>query len=71
MISITNFLTNLFETGLEKVSEVLNGVMPVLVERPEQLLETLLNPVCVWRVLVEGVGEAGHGHLLALEGTQI
>ena len=46
---------------------MLDGVVPVLVERSQQLLETLLDPVGVGRVLVEGVGEAGHGHLLALK----
>ena len=71
MISIITLLTNLFKAALKKMSEVLDGVVPVLVERPEQLLEALLNPVRVGWVLVEGVGEAGHGHLFALEGTQI
>ena len=56
----------LLEVGLKQVSEVLDGVVPVLVERAEQLLETLLDPVSVRRVLVEGVGEAVHGELLAL-----
>ena len=39
---------------------MLDGVVPVLVEGSQQLLETLLDTVSVRRVLVEGVGEAGH-----------
>ena len=60
-------IAHLFKVGLKQVPEVLDGVVPVLVERSQQLLETLLDPVGVGRVLVEGVGEAGHGHLLALK----
>jgi len=60
-------VSHLFKVGLQQVPEVLDGVVPVLVERSQQLLETLLDTVGVGWVLVEGVGEAGHGHLLALK----
>ena len=56
----------LVHVGLQQVFEVLDGVVPVLVHRAEQLLQTLLHPVAVGRRLVQGVGVALHGLLLAL-----
>ena len=45
---------------------MLDGVVPVLVQGPEELLQALLDPVGVGRVGVEGIGEAGHAQLLLL-----
>ena len=56
----------LFHAGLEEVLEVLDGVVPVLVHGPQQLLETFLYPVGVGRRFVEGVSVALHGFLLSL-----
>ena len=60
-------ITYLFKAGLKQVPEVLDGVVPVLVQRSEQFLQTLLNSVGVWWVLVQSIGEASHRHLLALK----
>ena len=65
-IQLAKHRTHLFEAGLEEMPEVLDGVMPVLVEGPQQLLQALLHPVGVGRALVQRVGEAGHRELLLL-----
>lgn len=46
------------------MSEVLDGVVSVLVQCAQQLLQAFLNPVRVGRALVESIGEASHGDLL-------
>ena len=57
----------LLEAGLQQVAEVLDGVVAVLVQRPQQLLQALLHPVSVGSGRgVERVGEARHGQLLLL-----
>ena len=56
----------LLHARLEEVLVVLDSVVPVLVHGPQQLLETLLDPVRVWRRIVEGVGVTLHGFLLSL-----
>ncbi len=49
------------------MSEVLYGVMSVLVKRPQQLLQALLHPVGVRRGgRVKRVSEASHAQLLLL-----
>ena len=56
----------LLHARLEEVLVVLDGVVPVLVHGPQQLLKTLLDPVRVGRRFVKGVGVALHGFLLSL-----
>ena len=56
----------LLHARLEEVLVVLDGVVPVLVHGPQELLETLLDSVSVRRRFVEGVSVALHGFLLSL-----
>ena len=61
----------LLHAGVQEVLVVLDGVVPVLVHAPQQLLQTLLNSVSVGRRLVESVGVALHGFLLALVNPEL
>ena len=70
-----NVIAYLFQARVQDVPVVLDGVVPVLVEGPEQLLQALLHAlgplpvellVAVAAEAVEGVGVARHGELLLL-----
>lgn len=56
----------LARVDVEQMPEVADAVVPVLVQRPQQLLQALLDAVRVGRVLVERVRVARHGVALLL-----
>ena len=73
-------LNYLFQAGIQNVPVVLDGVVPVLVKGPQQLLQALLHPprrrpvqllVSITAEGVEGVRVARHGELLLLVDLQV
>lgn len=60
------FIYYLFEACLQEMSEVLDGVVSVLMESSEQLLQTFLHSVGVRWILVQSICKAGHWQLLLL-----
>ena len=48
MVGNTVIISYLFKTGFQQVSEMLNGMVSVLMQGSQQLLQAFLNSVSVW-----------------------
>ena len=66
MVGNIVMVSYLFKTGFQQVSEMLNGMVSVLMQGSQQLLQAFLNSVSVWWVFIQSFGVAVHGHFFLL-----